>query len=119
MFPEDGNFLNPSFPIHRRSSVSRGELDLNYEDGHVACTTPITIENCAASTFNENTKEFQDIIANKVRVLLKCHEENEENRFLCPRLLRATHEEMFAIRFCEHCNMTYAKGLKTDVFTDE
>ena len=52
MFPEDGDFLNPSCPIHRRASASRDDLHLNYHDGYVACTTSITTEICAASMFN-------------------------------------------------------------------
>ena len=65
MFLEDGNFLNPLCPIHRRSCVSREDLHLNYEDGHVACTTPMATEMCTTLMFNENAKEFQDIIANE------------------------------------------------------
>ena len=75
MFPDDANFLNPLCPIHRRVSVSREDVRLNYDDGHAAHTTSITIENCAASMFNKNAKEFQDTIVNNVRVLLKHHEE--------------------------------------------
>ena len=56
IFPEDGNFLNPLCLIHRRSCASREDLHLNYEDGYVAFTTPITTEICSASIFNENIK---------------------------------------------------------------
>ena len=83
IFPEDGNFLNPLHPTHRRSCASREDFHLNYEDGHVACTTPIVAEIFATPIFNENAKEFQDIITNKVRVLLKYHEGNEDTMFFC------------------------------------
>ena len=107
-------------PTHRRSCASREDFHLNYEDGHVACTTPIVAEIFATPIFNENAKEFQDIITNKVRVLLKYHEGNEDTMFfLYQRVLRAKCEEILVIHICEHCNIKHSKVLKTSVFTYE
>ena len=81
MFPDDDNFLNLLRPTHPQASVSREDSHLNYHDGCVVCATSITVEICTVSMFNEKEKEFQDIVTNEVRVLLKNHEENEDNSF--------------------------------------
>ena len=94
MFREGSNFANPFCPIHRRSSTSREDLHLNYEKGSALFTPPIIGEICAASLFNDNIKDFEEIIAKEVCELLNYNEENEDNWFfLHERVLREICED--------------------------
>ena len=98
MFPEHSDFSDALCPIHRRSSASREDITLNFEN--LVFTNPIMTEICAACLFHKCVKKIKDIIVKEIRILLCYHMENQLNKhFVCGRVLRFIHEDMFMMRF--------------------
>ena len=118
IFVEGINFANPLYLIHYRLSALREDLYLNYKEGSILFNLPIITEICAASLFNDNIKDFKEIII-KVCVLLNYHEENQDNRFfLHKRVLRVICKEILIICFYNHHNIKYMKMIRINIFTN-
>ena len=81
MFPKGTNITNTLYPMHRRSSASREDFELNYVDENVVFAPPIMKEICTASMFNDDVKCFKEVFVKEIKILLHCHKENQEDIF--------------------------------------
>ena len=125
VFPEGSDFRDMLHPIHRSSSASREDINENFENvvdnnSAVVFTPPIIEECCDACLFNVDVIFFKEVIVKEIRVLLNYHYDNQSNKhFMHRHFLWEIHEEMFVVRFCDHCHIDHVMGMRTNIFADD